>query len=152
MNVVHCWALESNRDDLAGLCIVAQTRSSHGGELLFDDRFGKFQQRRDDGGQGPGVGAVADDHVLAVYKSVGTARIGRVGERHGKGSNIGFVHLYVSVLCKFGRSALCQLEGFHAMARTFAVFPVRLVERVRKVTPACLPLFFDTEPGELMVL
>src|SRR3546814_7579954 len=66
------FAIETDRDDLAALSVVAEAgRVRHADELVVHNWLGDLQRLRHHPAQRQGIGAVANDEVLAVDEAVG---------------------------------------------------------------------------------
>src|SRR5713101_4651154 len=93
-------AAESDRDDLAGLGVIAvASRVRHADELVFDDSPVRHERLRDQRAELLRVGAVGDDEILAVDEAVGPRRIGRARQRHGKGAFSDFMLFHAALRC-----------------------------------------------------
>src|SRR3546814_8814490 len=80
------FAIETDSDDLAALSVVAEAgRVRHADELVVHNWLGDLQRLRHHPAQRQGIGAVANDEVLAVDEAVGSRRIGGAGRWHGEG-------------------------------------------------------------------
>src|SRR5262249_27698071 len=71
-------------------------------ELVFDQRLALIELERlgHDGTKLRGVAPIRDDEVFAIDEPVGTRRISRVCQRHGKSplAHLGFSHFLLLVL------------------------------------------------------
>jgi hypothetical protein len=95
MGVAALAPAERDRDDLAGLGVVAEAgRIRHADELVFDDGLVHLERLRHQRAQLLEVGPIGDDHIFALPEAIGSRRIGGAGERHGKGAltHVGFFH------------------------------------------------------------
>ena len=114
-------AVEGDRDHLARLGVVAEAGGvGHADEFHLDDGAGRGLQRRGHhGGEQLGVGAVADDHELAVDEAVGPARIDRAGQWHGPGlgADIGEVHDGFSGFLRFETWRAIEASGWWSSTR-----------------------------------
>src|SRR5208283_2971501 len=151
--------LETHRDDLSGFGVITKAgRVRHADELIADRVSGHFQWLGHHRAQLVDVGAVGDDHELAVVEFVRSRRIGGIVQRHSErlAANLGKLHrsdLLETMLCEILFAAVaCQIEGEEAVLAIGPFQHLRVAERAHRSVVARIPVLLHHPPRKLVIL